>query len=130
MTLGTWTPDASKPELPDELSLGAALKLGLEQSFPAEPVAGVDALQAWMKQPQNAWQDTWSHYSNEQLQALVRFFTQAEQHWPGWQGDDKNPVIWICKELKHRGAFPDAELTHWIKAHTDNRYLPYGNPLA
>lgn len=130
MTLGTWTPDASQPELPDELSLAAAQTLADKPHFPAEPVADVQALQAWMKQSQAAWQDTWSRYSTEQLQTLVRFFTQAEQHWPGWQGGDKNPVIWICRELKHRGAFPDAELTQWIKAHTENRYLPYGNPLA
>lgn len=130
MTLGTWTPDANEPELPDELSLAAAIKLGDQQPFPAEPMPEVQPLQPWMKQPQKAWRETWHPFNNEQLHALIRFFTQAEQHWPGWQGSDKNPVIWICKELKQRNAFPDADLTHWIKAHTDNRYLPYGNPLA
>ena len=35
-------------------------------------------------------------------------------------------MIPLVRELKRRGAYP-AELTAWIKANTDNRFLPYGN---
>ena len=40
-----------------------------------------------------------------------------------------SPVIWLCRELKKRGAFPDPELIQWIKENTDNKFLPYGNLL-
>jgi hypothetical protein len=35
-------------------------------------------------------------------------------------------VIAIVRELRHRGSYPK-ELTAWIKAHTTNRFLPYGS---
>ncbi|MHA7879353.1 MAG: hypothetical protein ACX931_06170 [Saccharospirillum sp.] len=130
MTLGTWTPETPEPDQPKTAVLAAAMSLGDATPFPDAAPPEVTDLQLWMAQPQSAWQGIWRTYTDDQLHALIRFFTQAEQHWPGWHGGDKNPVIWICRELKQRGAFPDTDLTRWIKAHTENRYLPYGNPLA
>lgn len=60
---------------------------------------------------------------------LVRFFTLAEVQLTGWEAGSKSPVIWLCRELKKRGAFPDPELIQWIKENTDNKFLPYGNLL-
>ena len=60
---------------------------------------------------------------------LVRFFTLAEAQLAGWEAGSKSPVIWLCRELKKRGAFPDPELIQWIKSHSDNKFLPYGNLL-
>ena len=36
------------------------------------------------------------------------------------------PVIPLVAELKRRGDYPN-DLTAWIKANTDNRFLPYGS---
>lgn len=67
--------------------------------------------------------------SDEVLVDVIHFFTLAEMQLPGWEAGNKNPVIYLVKVLKDRGAF-DPELRRWIKANTDNRYLPYGSALA
>ncbi|GGX64361.1 hypothetical protein [Saccharospirillum salsuginis] len=132
MTLGTWTPDQGAPTPPDADTLAKAAEFGVESAdrFPSNPVDALEPLQVWMRQSRSAWAPLLEPLPTEQLVRLVRFFTLAEHHWAGWEGQDKNPVVWICKELKTRDAFPDAELTQWIKSHTENRFLPYGNPLA
>lgn len=132
MTIGTWTPHQDAPTPPDAVALNQAADLGAEADnhFPDAPETAVQSLQPWMQQARSAWAPVLEPLPTDQLVNLVRFFTLAEHHWSGWEGQDKNPVVWICKELKTRGAFPDPELTRWIKAHTENRFLPYGNPLA
>ena len=62
-----------------------------------------------------------------ELVALIRLFTVAER-LPGWAAGPGSPVIPLARELKKRGAYPD-DLTAWIKARTDNRFLPYGSLL-
>lgn len=131
MSLGTWTPDETTPQPPNNDTLNQAASLGQNADlFPTQTPKGLGELQRWMKQPRSQWQPVLESLETETLIDLVRFFTLAEQRWAGWEAGDKNPAIWICKVLKPRGAFPDAELTRWIKDNTDNRFLPYGNPLA
>jgi hypothetical protein len=60
--------------------------------------------------------------------ALIRFFTRAEMAFAAWKGGDRSPVIALAAELKRRGDFPDG-LTAWIRANSDNRFLPYGSLL-
>ena len=67
-------------------------------------------------------------FGDEELIALIRFFTLAEMQLEGWHGGKRSPVIYLVRILKARGAF-DAGLRRWIKANTDNRYLPYGSAL-
>ena len=62
----------------------------------------------------------------EQIIALVRLFTLAEERLTGWESAARSPVIPLVRELKVRDAFP-AELTGWIKANTSNRFLPHGS---
>lgn len=83
---------------------------------------------AWMmKLGESAWKDAGS-LPAEDLISLIRFFTVAEMQLPGWEGGKQNPVIYLVKILKSRDEFP-ADLRKWIRANTDNRYLPYGAAL-
>ncbi len=83
---------------------------------------------AWMmKLGESAWQVA-DALPAEDLVRLVRFFTLAEMQLPGWEGGKRNPVICLVKILKSRDEFP-ADLRKWIRANTDNRYLPYGAAL-
>ncbi|MBL4680554.1 MAG: hypothetical protein JKY88_07510 [Pseudomonadales bacterium] len=66
-----------------------------------------------------------SDYEDDELELLARFFTLAEMQLTGWDGGNLSPVIYIVKVLKKRKAF-GGELRKWIKASTDNRYLPNG----
>lgn len=62
---------------------------------------------------------------NEEIKHLMRFFTVAEK-LPGWTGNAQSPVIWLGKILKRRGVGIDKALQQWIKANSDNQFLPHG----
>ena len=62
------------------------------------------------------------------LVAWIRFFTLAEARLPGFEAGAKSPVIPLARVLREQGAYP-ADLTAWIRAHSDNRFLPHGSLL-
>jgi hypothetical protein len=62
---------------------------------------------------------------SEGVVSLICLFTLAEK-LPGWEAGPRSPVIALAGVLKSRGEYPD-DLTAWIKANTDNRFLPYGS---
>lgn len=126
MTTGTWEPNSDKATLTADM-LAPALEFSDADSFPNTAPEQVSALKAFVKSPHVIWQPVLTELPTEQLKPLCYFFTLAEARWSDWFGGDKNAVIWLCKELKERGEFPDKDLTVWIKAHSDNRFLPYGN---
>lgn len=120
----------------DPASLSAALDTGLVQQLlrcgldendalvlPAERVAFFAPLVVHKDWPQAAEQ-----LSDEDLHNLARIFTVGEKQFPSWSAGDKSAVISIVQVLKQRGAFT-VEDKKWIKAHTDNRFLPHGNLL-
>jgi hypothetical protein len=57
---------------------------------------------------------------------LIRLFTLAESRLLGWEAGAKSPVVALAALLRQRDAYPK-ELTTWIKANTNNRFLPYGS---
>ena len=132
MTIGTWEPQPEAPQSVDVTTLKVFLTLTDEQ---LEDIAAhldtqlVERNQLLMKLDLNAWQAAAESLDDGAIHQLVRFFTLAEEQLPGWEAQDKSPVIWLCKILKQRGLFPDKELTRWIKAHSKNRFLPYGSVL-
>lgn len=71
------------------------------------------------------WLSTGNNYSDHELEQLMRFFTVAE-NLPGWVAGDNSPVIWLGKILKERGTGINKDLVIWIKANTENRFLPHG----
>jgi hypothetical protein len=74
------------------------------------------------------WAATAQALDSERVVALIRLFTRAEMMFPAWKGGDRSPVIALATVLKRRGEFP-AGLTTWIRANSDNRFLPYGSLL-
>ena len=43
-----------------------------------------------------------------------------------WKADAKSAVVPLVRALKQRKAY-DKALTGWIKANTDNKFLPHGS---
>lgn len=129
MTVGSWEPGSDQQTLSLE-ALRRALLYVDPDAFPAQPPEDLLTLQPFAKSSKAQWAPVTDHFSADELKSLCRFFTLAETHWADWFGGDKNPVIWLCKALKKRGEFPDKELTQWIKQHSENRFLPYGNVLG
>jgi len=89
----------------------------------------IDADRALIKAHKDAWMTAAESFNNTQLVQLIRFFTLAEEQLPGWEAGSLSPVIWLCRVLKNRDAFPDQELIQWIKQNSRNKFLPYGNIL-
>lgn len=127
--VGVWEPQ--EPVKPDAAKLRhyAALvtkadTTKLDKALTAEQIKADAGL---MQQPEVAWRVAES-LSDAELESLIRFFTLAEMQLPGWEGGKQSPVIYLVRILRARGSFA-AGLRKWIKAHTDNRYLPYGSVL-
>ncbi|AJQ96741.1 hypothetical protein [Gynuella sunshinyii] len=132
MSTGTWEPEPQTPRTPDAAVLAKFLNLTDEQTASLAEHLDAPTLadnQYLMNLDLAAWQAVADNFDDTEIRRLIRFFTLAEAQLPGWEAQEKSPVIWLCRILKQRGQFPDKELTRWIKAHTKNRFLPYGSVL-
>ena len=127
MSVGTWNPAEQINELSaqvlDEL-LAAAARSG-DGDFSLSP-ADIERLAACAHANRVNWQATSETLRDDQMIALIRFYTLAEGRFAAWKAGSNSPVIVLAKALRARGAWPTG-LTNWIKAHTDNRFLPYGS---
>jgi len=128
MTTGTWTPDASVlPTLEDLKDVAA-----LWQRDDAASIEGLDGalrqrLQGAMQAPAGALDAHFDALATEELDALARLFTVIEQQ-PGFEAGAKSPVIALARRLRNQiDADAFAELVRWIRAHSDNRFLPHGS---
>lgn len=74
--------------------------------------------------PSSDWLAASESMNGAELTALIKFFTVAEQ-LPGWFAGERSPVISLAKQLKKQQGI-ERELIAWIRAHSENRFLPYG----
>ncbi len=127
MSVGTWNPEEQIAEL-NETVLGRLLAAARRP--PAEgfglSAAEVEQLAGAAHANRVNWTPAIEQLASANLVALVRFFTLAEPMFPGWQADAHSPVIAMAKALRERNAWP-ADLTAWIKQHSNNKFLPYGS---
>ena len=79
-----------------------------------------------LRRERPVWESFASAQESELLVGWVKALTLLERDVTGFELGDKSPVITLHKILKSRGNLPNG-LTDWIKQHTNNRFLPYGN---
>ncbi len=132
MPIDVWEPGADKQaRVVDDALLASFLSVAdtIDERVEVadlEAVGGSDA--AWvMQQTEDAWRLI-APLEVSQIVSLIRFFTLVERDVSGWDAGKASPVIPMVKLLKSRREFTP-ELRKWIKANTDNRYLPYGSAL-
>jgi hypothetical protein len=127
MTVDSFDPKSVKTEVSDaDLTLlcAAARRLDSEDfGFTAQEIAELAGVS---RHPDVDWVAPSQGLSDDDAIALIKLYTLAEGAFPSWQAGGKSPVIPLAAALKQRGAYPD-DLTRWIKANTENRFLPYGN---
>ncbi len=127
MTVESFDPKSVKTAVSDaDLArlLAGAGQLDTEDfGFTASEVAELAAVS---RHPDVDWAARSEGLSDDAATALIRLFTLAEGAFSSWQAGAKSPVIPLAAALKRRGAYPD-DLTRWIKANTENRFLPYGS---
>jgi hypothetical protein len=129
MSTGVWEPSKSV-----DINLGKLKELAmlvrsinLENLTAALPPETIESEKKLMHCQQKDWSAA-DGLDDGELICLIRFFTVAEMQLAGWDGGQLSPVIYLVRILKQRSAF-DSELRRWIKANTDNRYLPNGAVL-
>ena len=136
MATGSWSPEGQQASSQNfelkQTQLNLCLALSNEHSL-ATLATQLSELQIQQLAPimqltANDWEQACSDLSDAELENLMRFFTKAEA-LPGWEAGDQSPVIWLGKILKKRGTGINKDLVLWIKANSDNRFLPHGSLL-
>ena len=127
MSVGTWNPSAQVTELTapvlDEL-LAAAARSD-QEAFGLSP-ADIERLAGCAHANRVDWQSASRTLRDDRAITLIRFYTLAEGRFPAWKAGANSPVIVLARAMRARGAWPPG-LTHWIREHTENRFLPYGS---
>lgn len=72
------------------------------------------------------WSEGVAQFLDEELISLAKIFTLLERQYATFSAGADSPVIAIVRALKERGVWSKG-LTQWVKAHTDNRFLPHGS---
>ena len=135
MTTGSWDPSTQTSSV--DVSIDQSLLLRFIALVEADAIGDLNSSMSEEDKQQNElmqadaarWQATLADYSDDQLIALIQFFTVVEMQLPHWMGGAKSPVISINKVLRSRGQKLDRDMLLWIKAHSDNRFIPNGSPL-
>lgn len=131
MSVGSWEPEAAVAALTsdvvDRLCEAAGGADGTDLGLHAERVAEfAPYARDGGAGSRIDWANAARALDDQRIVALIRFFTRGEMAFAGWKAGDRSPVIALAAELKRRGTFP-ADLTRWIRANSDNRFLPYGS---
>ncbi len=135
MSTETWSPEV-KPAKPTEIQQQWLMQFiqysendqleEIDMLIPGEDQKVVSGL---MQLGLDNWQPAVNAYSVEQIIHLIRFFTLAETKLPDCEAGDKSPVISLGKVLKSRGLRIEKDLLLWIRANSNNRFLPHGSIL-
>ena len=72
------------------------------------------------------WVEAAQNLSTQDIIGLIRLFTLGEGQFSGWKAGGKSAVVKLVRVMKLRGEMTP-ELTAWIKANSDNRFLPHGD---
>ena len=124
--VGSWQPNVELNEARLELLTRAASAID-------EPDLGLDAaerdsLQGVMQLDFERWRDAAGNAEAADIIGWIKVTTLLEERFPGFEAGARSPVIALVAHLRAVDAYPD-DLTQWIKAHTRNRFLPYGSLL-
>ena len=135
MSTGYWDPNSKQSDSAN--AIDAALLQRLLALGEAENIGDLATQMSAQDQHQSAimhadhsqWQAALADYDEQQLIALIRFFTVVESQLSDWVGGGHSPVISIHRILKQRGGQLDREMLLWIKQNSSNRFLPNGAVL-
>ena len=122
--VGSWTPAASELGETHREALSRVGESALAEQFSVE---GDDRelVRQFMTATKSAIASFIEGIDSETLIVWIRVATRAEA-MPGCDAGDKSPVIAMARLLRDRGDYPDT-LTAWIRAQSNNRFLPYGS---
>lgn len=129
MSLGSWNPADGKETVQYTLDTRLLQQIS-NNDWQSDLAAFSQTLPSgsnqMMKLDASVWMESLRDFSRSELWSLIQFFTLLEQQDALYHAGDKSPVIGLNKLLKQRGEALTRDEVMWIKANTDNRYLPNG----
>lgn len=132
MTAGVWKPNSSvstEASLPlEDLNVLLASCDEVFESYEQLGEGPWDKVAKGCLVSSRVWEDFASELTLVQTEQLIRALTLLEQRFE-WDLGKNSPVITLFKVHKHKKGEIDRFLTQWIKAHTQNRFLPFGSLL-
>ncbi len=133
MSVESWDPNADAQKKSYALKNEVLLNIiNQRQKLPEQPIAeyfDAQELQihsAMMKLDRETWLEAIGSFSEVQLLSLIEFLTLAEKQNSSWQAGADSPVIYIVKFMRQNKMPLSKEMLLWIKANSDNRFLPNG----
>lgn len=123
MSVDSWQPITPPNQINDE-QLARLLNLNQDQAQEYDLTSDLDWIQPLAQVDAKIWQQLAPKLTFDQIQQLIEIFTLAEQQG-SWSLGEKSSVIPLFKILK-KAKGVDRELVKWVKAHTDNKFLPFG----
>lgn len=124
--VGTWDPTAASAMGDRHVELIEKACRNLDAADLGLTLGERGELLPFMTAAAEVWVERVDSASSDDLVAWIRFLTLAEARFPGFEAGAKSPVILIARVLRSRGEYPE-NLNAWIRANTDNRFLPYGS---
>ncbi|MBB6520778.1 hypothetical protein [Pseudoteredinibacter isoporae] len=133
MSVESWDPNADAQKKSYALNHEVLLNIiAQRQKLPEQPISeyfDAEELQihsAMMKQDRESWLAAVGSFSEPQLLSLIEFLTLAEKQISSWQAGADSPVIYIVKFMRQNKMPLSKDMLLWIKANSDNRFLPNG----
>lgn len=124
--VGTWDPKAAPTLGERQVELIRKACRNLDAADLGLTIGERGELAPLMTAAADIWSEPVDAASSNELVDWIRFLTLAEARLPGFEAGAKSPVIQIARLLRARNDYPE-DLTAWIRANTDNRFLPYGS---
>ena len=125
-TTGTWEPGAaSAPDAELLQRIADAWTTGGEAGVAEFADENGAVLRSLMQQGPGALDAVLADVPADVLDAAARFCTLLERR-PGFEAGARSPVIAFVRALRVL-EHDSAELVAWIRANTDNRFLPHGS---
>jgi hypothetical protein len=116
-------------EIPDEL-LHKLIEIG--KSSDLSQISSLFAVQEQqyfghvMRLGPETWLSIAESLNIEDLVALIKCLTIAEQVFEGWGAGSVSPVIWLFRKLESLDPNLAEIVADWVLANTENYYLPFG----
>ncbi|MCZ6889125.1 MAG: hypothetical protein O7H39_11570 [Gammaproteobacteria bacterium] len=126
--IGTWDPDSGSELNPEMMALLDVATRALDDDRFGLDDTGISIVKDAMLLQPSVWRDKTADLAADRLIQWIKLFTLAEGRVNVGDVGSKSPVIPLVAVLKRRDEYP-RDLTKWIKANSDNKFLPYGSLL-
>jgi len=123
MSVDSWQP-VQAPTILDEADLTKLTVLAHSYTPDSDLTAQLSWIQPLAQIDNKIWALSVQNLAQQPLIDLIRMLTQLEEQ-QAWNLAEKSPVIALFKQLRKIAGI-DKPLVQWVKAHSDNKFLPFG----